>query len=130
MKPQFFAIFGIEDLLDLDSCRAPILFIFRAYIDKLISKYNAEMLCSMLVKDQNKKKQILDFYYQNQSGFYNDNSNGQTSSTLSIRASVRPNCNSSIERGSDYSSSKSSFLCQANRLSQSSGLFTKKETGN
>lgn len=46
VEPAFLAIFGLEELLDVEACCSSILSILRAYIDRRVVEVNADLTCS------------------------------------------------------------------------------------
>jgi hypothetical protein len=55
VEPTFLAIFGLEELLDVEASYTPILNIFKAYIDRRIVEVNAELTTSLLIKNTVKR---------------------------------------------------------------------------
>lgn len=67
VEPAFLAIFGLEELLDVEAACNYVLAIIKVYLDKKSVDTNAEVLLSQIIsKDPIKKKFVQDFYYQNQ----------------------------------------------------------------
>jgi hypothetical protein len=65
VEPAFLAIFGLDELLDVEACCSAILSILKAYLDRKVIQMNAEVTVSILIKNPMKKKFVLDYYYQN-----------------------------------------------------------------
>lgn len=49
VEPVFLAVFGIDELLDVEACSNSILEVFKAYIEKKVATINAEVLVALLI---------------------------------------------------------------------------------